>query len=156
NSLRISSAVFFSGDVIELRRLRTSSSPVVRLISRWKSFPMRRIWPTILPIRPMTTGKSFGPMTISATTPITSISVQPRPSIGVISGRGRRPQSQAEKESDVLALSLAHVGVDSRSDALDRLVIVLHALLECLNTRGDFAHHARDLAAAKQQNDDDG
>src|SRR5690606_38710837 len=39
NSRRISSVVFFNGAEMELRRFRTSSRPVERLISRWNSLP---------------------------------------------------------------------------------------------------------------------
>ena len=81
NSRVSSAAVCLIGSVIERRRSVIWSRPVVLLISRWNSPPMRRMVATTLPSRFITTGKSFGPMTTSATMPISSISVQPTPNI---------------------------------------------------------------------------
>ena len=82
NSRVISAAVCFSGSVIDLRRSVIWSSPVrlVDLALELRAHAADRA-ETALPSAPSRTGSSLGPMTINATTPITSISVQPTPSM---------------------------------------------------------------------------
>src|SRR6185312_1131873 len=126
-------------------------SPVVLLSSCWNSLPIRRMVATTLPSRFITTGKSFGPMTTSATTPINSISVQPTPNMKVLS------LCQRQRRSGVLLLGRRrgslHLG---RSAHGLGLVFVAHALLEGFDPGGELTHGPRDLAAAEEQHDHDG
>ena len=52
--------------------------------------------------------------------------------------------------SDVLALGFASLDIGSGGDTFGRLLVVLHALLEGLDARGNFTHHAGNLPAAEK------
>src|SRR5262249_2692582 len=109
---------------------------------------------------------SFGPMTTSATTPITRSSLQPISNMVFVSAAKHAAQWPAAAAASAhLFLGLAPYG--GRGLVIDGLrlapglsgrgVVVSHALLEGFDALGHVAHHFRNLAASeqKQHNQDD-
>src|SRR5262249_15218039 len=139
----------------------------------WKSAAMLRMRRVHCPSVRRTAGSSFGPMKISATTPISRNSVQEMSNMGTSrpahrSRIDRRPlagREQPQATSGHLALdALLHVG----RLMVDRLggvglggvggFLLRHAALEGFDALGDIAHHVRNLAPPakdKQQDDAD-
>src|SRR6056297_3714052 len=108
------------------------------------------------------TGRSFGPTTINATTPITSNSIQPMSGMNV-------PSRLALQHPDHPGATLAGLAVRlgghvTRGGAirvggrgiLDFFGGILHTALERRDSLADLAHQACDLAAAKQNQDNNG
>src|SRR3954468_14779599 len=155
--------------------LRTSSSSASRIASLncdWNSPARRRILAVIWPTVRNAFGKSLGPMTISATPPITITSPQLMSSMvapdPLRSERWVRPRADGSTE---LAVGEGRGGADrlralmvDRADRLCRRhgrrggrggrILVAHALLEGFDALGDIAHHLGDLAAPEQEHDD--
>src|SRR5580704_10347449 len=109
---------------------------------------LRVYWPSVR----NTPGSSFGPITISATTPINRNSLQlisnmktprpPRPPAACLAGRGDRREGAAS----------ARPCSRTRRAGLGRFhgLVLGHALLEGFDALGDVAHHVRNLAAAAE------
>ena len=146
----------------------------------WNSAAMRRILPMYWPTVRSTAGSSFGPMAISATTPMTTSSLQPMSNMrqvrdrlfGIMISQTPRGASLSAGapyfDADALklrrsgrtldlALGRSRLGVGLMIDGLGvhrlRLggVVVGHALLERLDALGDVAHQVGNLAAPEQQ-----
>src|SRR5580704_12592381 len=117
---------------------------------------LRDHWPSVR----MTPGSSFGPITTSATTPMSRNSVQLMSNIQST----LRPRGRDRRESS-RALDLA-LGFGAPLDIGGRLVVdglyrriglggfggilVGHAFLEGFDALGDVAHHVRNLAASAE------
>src|SRR5271163_95263 len=126
---------------------------------------LRVYWPSAR----MTPGSSFGPITISATTPMSRNSVQLMSNIKTL-----RPLAGAvaDRREGSRALDLAlgfgaplDVGSRLMVDGLHRRVrlgsgfgaiVIGHALLEGFDALGDVAHHVRNLAAPAEHQQKDG
>src|SRR5690606_13884620 len=132
--------------------------------------------PTYRPIVRSNAGSSFGPTTKSATTPMTSNSPQPISNMSLCP-RPHPPDDRKPPSSQSGGLGLSWAaGSSARLAALglgplDRLdrrllndfrtliglsrgLVLCHPLLEALDALGNVAHDFGDLAAAKQQHDD--
>src|SRR5580658_1903546 len=133
----------------------------------WKSAAMLRTLRVYWPSVRRTDGNSFGPMTISATTPISRNSVQEISNMETLRparpSDPRQPPAECRRDeplgtSGQAALDLAsgplRLGRRLMVDGFDRRVrlcglgrvLVRHALLEGLDALGDVAHHVRNLA----------
>src|SRR5271166_5033243 len=146
----------------------------------WKSAAMIRTLRVHCPSVRRTAGNSLGPITISATTPMSRNSVQemssmetPRPAQPPFRVNRRpnvrrdRPQGTSGQCAPDLAFGLcAPLDLAGRL-VVDRLhrrfglrgvgdFLVGHALLEGLNALGDIAHHVRNLAAPAEDQQQDG
>src|SRR3569623_3298706 len=125
---------------------------------------MRRALPAHCPIMRNTPGSSFGPMAISATTPMTSSSLHPLSNMNHSASRERLfagsrclcPVRSVGVAADVMARRglLRRRGVVDglhRLGLRDRLVIIVgHALLERLDALRNVAHQVGNLAATEQ------
>src|ERR1700760_283520 len=115
-----------------------------------------------------TPGNSFGPIAISATTAMTTISLQPMSNMkdsahAKFAPRMRRRPRLPWFGSDRLAADVLsrcrrrrRIVIDGlhRLRLVGRGLVILHALLEGLDALGNVTHQIRNLAAAEQQQDD--
>src|SRR3984893_9817714 len=141
----------------------------------WKSAAMLRTRRVHCPSVRRTPGSSFGPITISATTPISRNSVQEisnmetsRPAQPLNACRPPalcRLAPSPQGTSGHLAFgALLYLSRRLMVDGFDRCVrlfgvgglLVRHAALEGLNALGDIAHHVRNLAAPAEDQQQDG
>src|SRR5215212_7154764 len=156
----------------------SSASRIASLNCDWNSEAIFLTCEVMLPSVRSAFGRSFGPMTMSATAPITSTS--PQLMSNMVGPRRLAPSSArrrtaASPRSAGLALA-DRSGGGRRLRRRRRLVLdgaqrigrgrrrrrryggrlfLAHALLEGFDALRDVAHHVRDLAAPEQQQDDD-
>src|SRR5476649_2162479 len=110
---------------------------------------MRRILPIQWPIERNTVGNSFGPIAISATMPMTTISPQPRPNMNWLAYNDWARRLGAHALGATLGFRLRRAG---GIDGLDRLGLYVgglfvfrHAFLEGLNALSEVAHQRRNF-----------
>src|SRR5690606_38944785 len=116
----------------------------------WNSRAIRWACPTNLPTRRISSGRSFGPTTISASAPSRTSSWMPI--CGIMA-----PAPSTQPGSDFRLLARGRV--DGLALIRDRrglfLVVVLQPGFEAFNAARHVAHHRADLpAAAEQQHED--
>src|SRR5215212_6839724 len=156
----------------------SSASRIASLNCDWNSEAIFLTCEVMLPSVRSAFGRSFGPMTMSATAPITSTS--PQLMSNMVGPRRLAPSSARRRTAASprsAGLALADRGGGGRRlrrrrrlvlDRAHRIgrgrrrrgrgggrVFLAHALLEGFDALGDVAHHVRDLAAPEQQQDDD-